>query len=291
MKDLINKLEAIGFTNYESKVFMVLMQGHNMTAAEIAKDAKIPRTSVYEILKSFAQKGICNEIETPSKLRYEMIDPDVVEDKLRREFKKSFETKLSGLDSSFKELKSFHKAKKSKESAEKIELLKGFNKHRHIKFLNLLEQAEKEILIVNRLPDRISSKVNTEAGKFFKKGGTIKTIYQVRDNARIKIDDNWENVDKKGLVDIFNNIEKTGAELRLTMSIPQNFTVFDGKYVFLNIIDEEMEKMLKDSNEQYAKSSLRTDIIIENEQYAKAMKDLFNYYWDKSMTIKEFEKN
>ena len=91
MKDLVKQLEAIGFTNYESKVFMTLMQGHNMTAAEIAKDAKIPRTSVYDILKSFTQKGICNEIETPSKLRYEMIDPEVVEDKLKNGFKKSFE--------------------------------------------------------------------------------------------------------------------------------------------------------------------------------------------------------
>ena len=97
MEEIINKLENLGFTNYESKVFLVLMKGHNMTAAEIAKDANIPRTSVYDILKSFTEKGICNEIETPTKLRYEMIDPDVVEAKLRNEFKTTLLTKLDEL--------------------------------------------------------------------------------------------------------------------------------------------------------------------------------------------------
>ena len=40
MKELIEKLEALGFTNYESKVFLALFKGFNMTAAEIAEDAK-----------------------------------------------------------------------------------------------------------------------------------------------------------------------------------------------------------------------------------------------------------
>ncbi|HCN36883.1 MAG TPA: TrmB family transcriptional regulator, partial [Bacteroidetes bacterium] len=56
MKELITKLESLGFTTYESKVFLVLMKGHNMTAAEIAEEAGIPRTSVYDILKIFAEK-------------------------------------------------------------------------------------------------------------------------------------------------------------------------------------------------------------------------------------------
>ena len=279
MKDLIKKLEAIGFTNYESKVFMVLMQGHNMTAAEIAREAKIPRTSVYEILKSFAQKGICNEIETPSKLRYEMIDPDVVEDKLRREFKKSFETKLSGLDSSFKELKNFHKANVRKESSEKIELLKGFNKHRHIKFLELFKKAEKEILTANMLPDRIYDKVDNQVEKFFKSGGVLRSIYMIGEGAKIKYDHGWEELTKDRLLDLFKKMERAGVQIRLTKDLPQNLFIFDERYVFFNIIDESLDK------------HNLSDLIIDNQQYAKAMKDLFNYYWDKSMTIKEFEKN
>ena len=116
MEEILNKLENLGFTNYESKVFLVLMKGHNMTAAEIAKDANIPRTSVYDILKSFTEKGFCNEIETPTKLRYEMIDPDIVESKLRNEFKRIHYLKLDELDTSFSGLKDLYKAKAPKKS-------------------------------------------------------------------------------------------------------------------------------------------------------------------------------
>ncbi|MNC96899.1 hypothetical protein D3C83_143940 [compost metagenome] len=62
-------------------------------------------------------------------------------------------------------------------------------------------------------------------------------------------------------------------------------------FFFFFIIDGAMEKMLQNNGESYSKSSLRTDIIIDNEQYATAMKDLFDYYWDRSMTIREFEKS
>jgi sugar-specific transcriptional regulator TrmB len=278
MKDLVKQLEAIGFTNYESKVFMTLMQGHNMTAAEIAKDAKIPRTSVYDILKSFTQKGICNEIDTPSKLRYEMIDPDVVEDKLKNGFKKSFDEKLTELDSSFKTLKSFYKKKAQKDSFEKIELLRGFNKHRHIKFLKLFEKAKKEILVANKLPDRIYDKVDEQAEKFFKQGGVLKSIYQLGSNIKIKYDHGWEDLSKDGIIDLFKKMELNGVQVRLTNSLPQNLFIFDRKYVFLNILDESLDK------------NNLSDLIIDNEQYATAMKDLFDYYWDRSMTISEFEK-
>lgn len=278
MKDLVKQLEAIGFTNYESKVFMTLMQGHNMTAAEIAKDAKIPRTSVYDILKSFTQKGICNEIETPSKLRYEMIDPDVVEDKLKREIQNTYQKKTDELDSSFKTLKSFYKAKAQKDSSEKIELLKGFNMHRTAKLLKLINGAKKEILVANRLPDRISKKADDEADEFLENGGKLKTIYQLGEKLRIRYDDGWKEVGKGEIIEMLRTYEAENAEIRLTKSLPQSFFVFDQKHVFLNIIDETVEK------------HNMSDLIIDNEQYATAMKDLFDYYWNRSMTISQFEK-
>ena len=195
MEEIINKLENLGFTNYESKVFLVLMKGHNMTAAEIAKDANIPRTSVYDILKSFTEKGICNEIETPTKLRYEMIDPDVVEAKLRNEFKTTLLTKLDELKGSFSELKRHYKAKVPEEKRVEIELLRGFNKQRQQKFLNLLKESGKEILTTNRLESRVYKEQNEEVNKFYKRGGVIKSIYEISTNFKVKTKDKWEDVD------------------------------------------------------------------------------------------------
>jgi sugar-specific transcriptional regulator TrmB len=68
-EEIIKNLEALGYTNYESRVFVALFTGNYMTTTEIAKSADIPRSSAYEILKDFTKQGICNEIETSSVVR------------------------------------------------------------------------------------------------------------------------------------------------------------------------------------------------------------------------------
>ncbi len=278
MEEIINKLENLGFTNYESKVFLVLMKGHNMTAAEIAKDANIPRTSVYDILKSFTKKGLCNEIETPTKLRYEMIDPDVVEGKLRNDFKIAHNKKLDELTGSFSKLKDLYKVTAPEEKQIKVELLRGFNKQRQQKFLNLLKESKKEILITNRLESKIYAEQSEEVVNFFERGGILKTVYEISTNFKVKIDNKWIDADMKIFIDLCEEFEKHGVKIKLAKTMPQNFTVFDRRTVFVNLFDETIK--------EYNKS----DIIIQNERYANTMTDLFNFYWENALTIQEFKK-
>jgi len=255
------------------------MKGHNMTAAEVAKEANIPRTSVYDILKIFTEKGLCNEIETPSKLRYEMIDPDVVEDKLEREFNKNYKYKIEELKSSFIDLKTIYKKEAPKEKDVKVELLRGFNMHRELKFLNLIRDSKKEILVTNRIEGgRVSEKQNADVAKFLKRGGLVKTIYEINTNFKVKIKNKWIDVDMNSLVKLCETFEKQGEKVRLAENIPQNYTIFDNKVVFINLVDESIIK------------HNRSDIIIRNVRYAQMMKDLFNSYWDSAMTVQDFKK-
>ncbi len=85
MEEIIKYLENLGFTVYESKVFLTLFEVHMLSGSDVAKKADIPRTSAYDILKQFVKKGICNEIETSSVNKYELIDPEIVKDKLEKE--------------------------------------------------------------------------------------------------------------------------------------------------------------------------------------------------------------
>jgi sugar-specific transcriptional regulator TrmB len=280
MADLIKKLEAFGFTNYESKVFMVLMKGHNMTAAEIAEEAKIPRTSVYDILKSFAEKGICNEIQTPSKLRYEMIDPDVVEDKLEKELDNNYKKKLSELKSSFAELKPLFKAGDPTEHMQDVELLRGFNKHRRLKLLELIQSTKKELLLINRLEGKVISKdeeQNEESSRLLKSGGVIKTIYQMG-SFKLKENDKWVDVDNKRFLEFCINAEKEGAQVRIAKKVPPFVVVFDRACVFFALNVESVNK------------HNRTDVIVKNDEFSEAMVHLFNSYWSDAMTVSEFKK-
>ncbi len=94
MTELIQKLKSLGFNEYESKIFIALIKGHNMSVPDIAKSANIRRTDVYDIMKSFVEKGYCNEIETNTVSTYIIIDPAVLTDKIARDFSRINEQRI-----------------------------------------------------------------------------------------------------------------------------------------------------------------------------------------------------
>lgn len=279
MKDKIEKLENLGFTVNESKVFIALMSGKVMTATEIADTANIPRTSVYEIVKSFTEKGICNEIETPTKNKYEIIDPEVVQDKIEREIKRSNMVRLESLENTFSEFKALYKADSEEDSSHDIELLRGFNKHRHLRFLDLTKNSTQEILLVNKLRGRIFAELDDTEKKLLKKGVVIKSIYEISTDFKIKINDNWENVSLAGFAEICEQYEKDGAEIRLIKHLPQNYAVFDKEVVFLNVV-----KDVKGKPES-------SDIITKNKNFAELMRYTFENLWNSAMTVGDFKKS
>ncbi|MBE2255634.1 MAG: hypothetical protein IAE65_05490 [Ignavibacteria bacterium] len=278
MKELITKLESLGFTTYESKVFLVLMKGHNMTAAEIAEEAGIPRTSVYDILKIFAEKGYCNELETPTKLRYEAIDPEIIEGKIENELNKTFGSQLKILKSLFENIKPMYKASLPSENKVDVELIKGFNKFRPLKLIDLIKSSQKEILIMNRLEAHISKDLDNEAKKFYKKGGVVRSIYEASLNFKIESGGKWIPATKDELIKLLDSFQKQGEQIKLAHKVPQIMAIFDKQTVFISLIDETVTK------------NNRTDIIIRNKNYAEYAREIFDNYWNKSMTLDEYKK-
>ncbi len=274
----IEKLVKLGFSDYEAKVFLALYQGYTMSASEIAKEAKIPRTSVYEILKKFCSDGICNEIQTPSKQIYEIIDTNALESKIENELRKDFSYKLSLLKSTFKEIKPVFRSKRTPEFLSDVELIRGFNRSRELKFRDLIKSSKNAILYMNRFEGNISSQLDSETKKFFDRGGSFKSIYEANSNFRIKINDTWQNVSKEDLIRLCAEFEKQGEEIRLSENVPQILAVFDGKTVFISLYDESIPKRE------------RSDIIIKNTRFASFVTELFDLYWGKADSIEAFKK-
>lgn len=277
-QDLKNKLQNLGFKDNESQVFLVLLKGSAMSASEIAEKASIRRTAVYEILKSFATRGFCNEIETNTILKYEMIDPEIIGDKIESEFKKQSETKIDKLKETFGDFKNLYRSEESEENKKvNIELIRGFNKHRQEKFIELLNSAKKEILFMIRLEGYISEELDTSASEFYKKGGVIKSIYETSLNFKIIKDNVRKNATTEDLLRICRKFEKSGEHVRISEKQLPNMTIFDKKIVFFNIQDKSIPR------------HNNSDIIIRNEDFALRMIDLFNFYWDRSSDLDSFK--
>lgn len=278
MEDLIDKLGELGFTKYESKVFIVLLKGYNMSAPEVAEDAKVPKSSAYDILKSFSEKGYCNEIQTPSKMRYEMIDPEIVKGKLENELDRLYSTKLKVLNSSFEKFTPLYKSEYLSEGKVDVELIKGFNLYRFTKFLDLLKSSKEEMLLMNRLEGHVSKDLDVATKMFFKKGGKIRSIYEASLNFKFEKEGKWINVTQNDLINLCEKFQKEGEQIRLADKVPQNMAIFDRKIVFINLVDKTKPKDNK------------TDIIIRNEEYAANQIELFELYWERSFTIKDFKE-
>lgn len=280
--EILKKLQELGFKEYESRIFLVLLKGSCLSATEIAKKAKIHRTAVYDILKKFAQKGYANEIETNTILKYEIIDPKIILYKIEEDFQNENREKIAKLKDTFKDLQPLFKTDQENESdsSVNIELIRGFNRQRHTKFMELFKQAKKEIFFMIRLEGQVTDEMDEMALKFFEKGGVVKSIYEASLKFKIiKNDNNFKSeVTLDDLIELCENYEKNGENVKIsTMEIP-NMTIFDREIVFINIEDKTVPR------------HNRSDIIIKNEEFAHRMIDLFDNYWEKAFTTNELKE-
>lgn len=279
-KEIIEKFKSIGFKEYEAKVFIVLMKGIPMSVPEIADDAKLLRNSIYDTLKAFAQKGFCNEIETSSTLKYQIINPEVIVGKLEKEYTESMRKNLATLKGTFGELESFYKTNPavSDDKIDNVELVRGFNKHRVQKYIELINNAKFEILSMNRLRGIITDEINDFTKKFVKKGGVIRSIYKISLDFRVKKNDKIVNASNEDLIKVCEMFERFGEEVKLTAIEIPNMVIIDREKIFLNLAGNSVSSKDK-----------QTDLIVNNKQYAGNMYDLFVNYWERSATVKEYQ--
>jgi predicted transcriptional regulator len=277
MDEIIKNLEALGFTQYESKIFCVLFEGNLLPATEIANKAGIPRSSAYDILKSFTQKGICNEIQTSSVAKYEIIDPKVVQDKIEKEIHDAYVKKNSKLKDSFDKLTPLFKAKELEGEKVDVELIKGFNKHRASKFMNLWQNSEKELLLMNKLEGHVDSAVDEFSVQFIKNGGIIKTLYEASYDFKIKVNNVWKAITPEELPEFIGEMSVDGGEVRLADRVNQNIAIFDRKVVYISLVDPTISRYN------------RSDIVVKNENFAQSMAEFFMLNWEKAYTAEQFK--
>ena len=268
---LIERLKSLGFKEYESKVLVVLLSGNPMSASDIAKEAKIIRNSIYDILKSFVEKGYCNEIETNTILNYQVIDPAIILDKITSDYRKSFKKRMESLTETFGELQQIYKTESTKvEGPDKnIQLIRGFNKHRVAKYIELVHTSKIEILGLYSPRRVVVEELSSDAKKFITGGGVVKSIYQLSD----------DSVLNEELIKACELFAKGGEQVRLSEFKLPNMTVFDAESVFINL-----------SNDKNVPKHKQADLIIKNSDYAEHMKDLFGYYWERSLSLESYKK-
>jgi Cd2+/Zn2+-exporting ATPase len=95
--DLLVKLGAIGFTEYEAKTYLALLRDYPATGYQISKQAGVPRSMVYEALGRLHNRGAVLEAHEGRASLYRPLAPGLLLDQHEREHQRLMAQLRAGL--------------------------------------------------------------------------------------------------------------------------------------------------------------------------------------------------
>jgi sugar-specific transcriptional regulator TrmB len=94
---MLKELNAIGFTEYEAKVYLALLAENPANGYQISKKSGVPRSMVYEALGRLEARGAVLKKEDRRATLYRPIPPDVLLDHYAEEHAQTIQTLRTGL--------------------------------------------------------------------------------------------------------------------------------------------------------------------------------------------------
>lgn len=95
---LVDKLTQIGFTEYESKVYVALLRQYPATGYQISKSSGVPRSMVYETLSRLHNRGTVLQTVEGRATLYRPLPPQMLLNSHEADHKQLVQSLRSGLD-------------------------------------------------------------------------------------------------------------------------------------------------------------------------------------------------
>ena len=89
--DLVSRMIRMGFTAYEAKTYLGLLQHYPATGYEVSKEAHVPRSVIYSVLRKLEAKGIVVHIHDKPR-KYLPLSPKQLFSRLATDFSSRLES-------------------------------------------------------------------------------------------------------------------------------------------------------------------------------------------------------
>jgi len=248
-KNTIKALKNLGLSDYETKAYIANISLISATATEISLESNVPRSKIYEVLKSLAKKGFV-EIEKGKPLKFNVVPPHEIFEKSRREIKER-------LDGAETELNFIYENQIPKVPAP-IWLVNGPEKNVN-KELEIISRAKNSLFILggfmfqNEIPE-LKERLN----KVIKRGVTTKIVLA----PSCTIDD-----DK---IDIVKEIGELDCEMK----------IFQVPHIKIVIRDEkEMVITFCKRIENNLISQTAIGIWNQHNEFVETISGVYNFIW------------
>lgn len=259
--NLLESLQQLGLTLYESKVLVTLTHNGSGTVADIHYFSGVPRSAIYGVLTKLKNKGII-ETQNTKPMKYKVIEPQYIIDRLILDYKKAADIALNEL-----EKLSVSQENENTENG-------GWNitgiKNVHEKILQLVESAQNEIVFASAF----ESINNIPKNSHFKKKIFLAVNSKIKEGINVRI------TAKNNNISFMNFKEVPEAEVRVYQQENTNVPLKGG----ILIVD----------NKEVLIISIKDDIIPVNlnatwynaEEQVSIFKHFIEMEWKTSKSVK-----
>jgi sugar-specific transcriptional regulator TrmB len=85
-------LQDLGFSEYEAKAYIALVQANPATGYQVSKESGVPRSMIYEVLNKLIARGAALSSMAERTTLYAPVLPDELLDRLRHEFEQQLDS-------------------------------------------------------------------------------------------------------------------------------------------------------------------------------------------------------
>jgi sugar-specific transcriptional regulator TrmB len=256
---LVSQLTRLGLTSYEAKAYLALIRRDSYTAAQVARQAGLPRQRIYDVLGSLVEKGLA-AARPGNVVKYAATAPELAIDTLIQ----SHRQQLSDMEHEARQmvglLKPAYEAGKSQtDPLEYIEVLRD-KRAINERFAELQNAVKKEILVFTKPPYATPPQENVE-GLAVTQTHAARSIYEfgVFDDAKVA-----EGV---------RRFIEAGEQARFVPELPLKLVIIDETIVMFGMEDP------------VAGSSDLTIVVVEHTSLARVLKTAFDAIWDAGLTF------
>jgi DNA-binding MarR family transcriptional regulator len=86
MSDATDLLQQLGFSEYEARAYLALLQRNPLNGYELAKLSGLPRANIYTVLQKLEERGAVVRLDLPSGTRYAPLAPTELTERLASRF-------------------------------------------------------------------------------------------------------------------------------------------------------------------------------------------------------------
>jgi HTH-type transcriptional regulator, sugar sensing transcriptional regulator len=155
-------LMAIGFTEYEARVYLTLLGENPATGYQLGKKAGIPRSMVYEALGRLHARGAILRTGDQRATLYRPVPPDLLLDRYAQEQERLTQSLRAGLNALY-----------ASEAEEHIWSISGESAVRAYA-LQIVQEAQTELLLV--LPDNMVAALRSEIAAASARGVAVSSL-------------------------------------------------------------------------------------------------------------------